>query len=653
MTLPNPRVRSKPAASDLHYLSAAVQFTPDSGDVTASGGDGTPAAPTTFSMLAYSGAPMRAGPFRDPVVIDLSGLDLGAEALPILVDHMPYAEYALGHTTKKVVDGGALHVGGVLSGVGQMKEQVVALAKNGFPWQASVGLSFSRVERVEGGQTVNVNGRSISGPVNVVRASRLREVSFVVLGADDSTQSKVAASAAMGEHMDNEKTSGNADTGTATATGTSPDVIAKINGDIAANWGRISGIQTACKDHPAIAAKAISEGWSAERAELEVLRASRPSVTAPNGIVADNSTGADVLMAAAFLGAGFDPVKEGSIDAKSCDQASKQFKRGVGLAELIFECARLNGYSRRSFRGDEAAMLRAAFSTAEISGILSNLANKALLRSFDAVEAAWREITTIKSVRDFKLTTNYRLNGSMKFEKVTNAGELKHAAATEESFTNQIGTYGKMFSASRQDLINDDLGAITGQAQRLGRGAGLGLNEIFWTAFLNNSGFFTGANIITGAGSALSIDGLAAAEKNFVEQVDADGFFIAARPAILLVPPALSAKAATIYVSTEFRDTTASTKVGTANVFAQKYKPVTSAYVGTLGPAGGSNTAWYLLGDPNDIPVMEVAFLNGNDKPTIEQAEADFNTLGIQMRGYFDFGCSKQDKRGGVKNAGV
>ncbi len=29
--------------------------------------------------------------------------------------------------------------------------------------------------------------------------------------------------------------------------------------------------------------------------------------------------------------------------------------------------------------------------------------------------------------------------------------------------------------------------------------------------------------------------------------------------------------------------------------------------------------------------------------PTIETAEADFNVLGIQMRGYHDFGVAKQD----------
>jgi hypothetical protein len=50
--------------------------------------------------------------------------------------------------------------------------------------------------------------------------------------------------------------------------------------------------------------------------------------------------------------------------------------------------------------------------------------------------------------------------------------------------------------------------------------------------------------------------------------------------------------------------------------------------------------------------VIEVAFLNGQESPTIETAEADFNVLGIQMRGYHDFGCALQDPRGGTKSKG-
>ena len=43
------------------------------------------------------------------------------------------------------------------------------------------------------------------------------------------------------------------------------------------------------------------------------------------------------------------------------------------------------------------------------------------------------------------------------------------------------------------------------------------------------------------------------------------------------------------------------------------------------------------------MPVIEVAFLNGKQQPTVERADADFNTLGIQFRGYFDFGVTKAE----------
>jgi len=40
-------------------------------------------------------------------------------------------------------------------------------------------------------------------------------------------------------------------------------------------------------------------------------------------------------------------------------------------------------------------------------------------------------------------------------------------------------------------------------------------------------------------------------------------------------------------------------------------------------------------------------------EPTVETAEMDFNVLGIQMRGYHDFGVAKQEYRAGVKSEGT
>ena len=47
---------------------------------------------------------------------------------------------------------------------------------------------------------------------------------------------------------------------------------------------------------------------------------------------------------------------------------------------------------------------------------------------------------------------------------------------------------------------------------------------------------------------------------------------------------------------------------------------------------------------PEHPDAMEVAFLQGQETPTIQSAEADFNTLGIQFRGYMAWGCKKAEK---------
>jgi hypothetical protein len=88
------------------------------------------------------------------------------------------------------------------------------------------------------------------------------------------------------------------------------------------------------------------------------------------------------------------------------------------------------------------------------------------------------------------------------------------------------------------------------------------------------------------------------------------------------------------------------------NPYQGRFRAEVSRYLSNSHYTGHSSKAWYLLSDPNDLPVIEVAFLNGQESPTIESAEADFSVLGVQLRGYHDFGCALQDPRGGVKSKG-
>ncbi|MCA9251285.1 MAG: hypothetical protein KDA54_09125, partial [Phycisphaerales bacterium] len=290
----------------------------------------------------------------------------------------------------------------------------------------------------------------------------------------------------------------------------------------------------------------------------------------------------------------------------------------------------------------------------DIGGILSNVANKFLLEGFFSVERVWRNITSVRNVSDFKTVTSYRLIGKDQYEKVAPGGELKHGTLGEETYSNKADTFGLLLSIDRRDLINDDLGAITTVPRKLGRGSGLKINDVFWTTFLANSDFFKVANnnYLSGADTVLGIDGLTQAEVAFLNQVDTDGKPIGVMPQIVLVPTALSAMGTMLHKSLEIRNTTASTKYPIANPHAGKFRVEVSRYLANAQYTGSSDKAWYLLAAPDDLPVIETAFLNGQESPTIETAEADFNVLGVQMRGYHDFGCALQEPRGGIKSKG-
>jgi hypothetical protein len=237
---------------------------------------------------------------------------------------------------------------------------------------------------------------------------------------------------------------------------------------------------------------------------------------------------------------------------------------------------------------------------------------------------------------------------------VAPGGELKHGTLGEEKYTNKADTYGLLLSIDRRDIINDDLGAITTVPRKLGRGSGLKINDVFWSIFLDNASFFTAGanNFLSGSDTALSIDGLTKAEKAFLEQVDPEGKPLGVMPAMLLVPTGLSAMSTMLFRSAEIRDTTSNVKYPVANPHANKFRAEVSRYLSNSQYTGASDKAWYLLAEPADLPVIETAFLNGQESPTIETAEADFNVLGIQMRGYHDFGVALQDARGAIKSKG-
>jgi hypothetical protein len=417
--------------------------------------------------------------------------------VPILYEHG--SREIVGHSTSVDLSAQRIKVNGHVSGVSQAATEVVATAKNGFPWQASIGLKISKAEHVEAGQTVKVNGRNFTGPITVIRAGTLREVSFVSMGADGNTSSSIAATL-KGKTMDD------------VTKVKAPEVVAETKIDAAAELKnlreqfaaeakRVNEINAACVGHTDISAKAIAEGWSVERAEGEVLKAelkklreSRPNVPAGHVKAADLS--ADVLECA-LLQASRHPNVEKQFDDKTLQAAHTQFKGRIGLKQVLVAAATANGYSGSPYLQSDSDIkdcLRAAFSTVGLSGILSNTANKFLVAGYMGVENGWERIASKRSVNDFKAVTTYRLTGAHQLTELPPSGEIEHGTVDELSYTNQAKTYANMIAVTRTTIINDDLSALSAVPMKLGRGAALKRNDLVWTAFMDNSTFFTSGN---------------------------------------------------------------------------------------------------------------------------------------------------------------
>lgn len=379
---------------------------------------------------------------------------------------------------------------------------------------------------------------------------------------------------------------------------------------------------------------------------------------------------AEVLEAAVCMAGGLETVEKQYTD-QTLQTARDQFKNGISLHGVIGHCARQNGwnghdiksnwyqavkYAFRNHGGDEMYAAVTGPSTYSLPNILANIANKFLRIGFENVDQAWSKIAARRNFNDFKTATTAALTGSLLYKKLPPSGEIKHGTIGEVAYTNKADTYAVLLGIDRQSLVNDDLGALTSAGRRLGRGAALALNNQFWTIFLNNSSFFTAGNnnVATGAGTVLSLTSLAQADSLFRMQTDPDGLPLGTMATILLTPPAIRITGLNLMNSTTVvSTTTANQPVPDQNAFVGAYEVVSSPYMQNSTYTGNSSTAWYLLASPNDLPVIEVGFLNGQESPTVETDAAEFNMLGIAMRGYYDFGVALQEFRGGVRMAGA
>lgn len=329
---------------------------------------------------------------------------------------------------------------------------------------------------------------------------------------------------------------------------------------------------------------------------------------------------------------------------------------GYTLAEMARASLEHEGISTHGWA--KMRMLGAAIthSTSDFPNILVDAANKSMLRGYSEAPETWRSIARTGNLSDFKVAHRAGLSEFEDLAQVNEQGEFTYGTLGDRKETIQLATYGKLFSISRQTLIDDDLNAFTEIPRKMGRAASRTVGNVAWNIITSNPLMADGValfdathNNLAGSGAAPSTATLDAGRTAMATQTDSSGSATALniRPAIAFVPVALfGAMSQVINSETEIAGSQNNSR--RPNYVRQMVQTVVSE----ARLDADSTTAWYLCADPNVFDTIEVAFLDGNQNPFMEQ-QMGWSIDGTAWKVRIDVGAAPLEFRTFWKNAGA
>ncbi|MQU22145.1 Clp protease ClpP [Pseudomonas helleri] len=293
--------------------------------------------------------------------------------------------------------------------------------------------------------------------------------------------------------------------------------------------------------------------------------------------------------------------------------------------------------------------------SSDFGNILMAVAHKSLLQGWENADETFHLWTKKGELSDFKPGARVGLGEFPSLREVRPGAEYKHISVSDRAENIQLATYGEIFSITRQAIINDDMSVLKDVPMKMGMAAKATIGDLVYAVLTGLTKMRDGKalfhadrkNLLTGAGSALSIESLSAAKQAMALQkgnVDGKARNLNIRPGFVLTPIALEDKANQIIRSAS---------VPTANVNAGVVNPIQN-FATVIGEArldDASSTNWYLAGKQG-TDTIEVAYLNGVDTPFVDQTEG-FTSDGVSTKVRIDAGVAALDYRGLTSSVGA
>lgn len=529
----------------------------------------------------------------------------------------------------------------------EQSETIFQKVQSGTLQGVSVGYAIYRYEVLEDEDTKSTNGR-FNGPAYVVTDWEPLEISIVSVPADPTvgvgrSAEEIHTSIDTQEdntRMDQEKTLEVQEVkSTPVETGITQEDLQKA---MEQERKRTSEITALFRDFDVEGAdEAIVMGVSVDEARamvMDQLRARNKGVSVTMG-EAESDKFRAAAQDAVLMAAGI-PVADAAPGAQEL--------RGHSMVELARESLQREGLQANF--GDNMELARQAInSTSTFPAIMANLANKSVMVGFNEAETTYQIWAGKGSNRDFKEAARYALSEAGNLELVPEGGQFQQDSLGEASARTKVATYGKLFSLTRQAIINDDLGLFSKIATKYGSAAKRLVNKMVYAQLTgnvkmqDNVALFDAkhGNVAT-TGEALSVKAIAKAITAMRRQKGITGdATLNITPKYLVVPPELEVTAYQIVNSTAAVDGVNS---GVVNPYKGRFVVVADAEL-------TDPDAWYLVADASQHDTIDVTYLNGVETPRLETRQG-FEVDGIEYKVAFDVGVDAIDFRGLYKNAG-
>jgi|GEM_PF-658192 len=437
---------------------------------------------------------------------------------------------------------------------------------------------------------------------------------------------------------------------------------------------RANDIRAVCKRFALseMADELVVSGKTVEEAQRLVLdKLAERHISPVQGSIIMTQDGHDSFRSAAVDGM---LLRSGVVEVAKPVSGADEF-RGKSLLRIAEECLIRAGRKVPSdirklvdlalgMRGSETI----ASDSTDFPLILAAGANKSLLAGYESAPATFPYWALVGSINDFKATKRLKFSNVGKLRLVAEKSKYEETAMSESGETIQLGTYARMWTMSRQGIINDDLGAFTQTLFKFGSQARMLPNDL-GMAVLNANAAMTDGHALfsTDHGNYSHVtaqrldtlaDATAALRAMFIlmakqtamqgaGEVGADGSrYLNLRPKTWLV--AMSDLLIARQVINSTSDVSV-TNAGVQNAFA-------GLGINVVGDqaimTSGTDYKHILFADPRIAPVVEVAFLQGNQAPyfsELDQTNADGSVWLVRL----DCGAAAVDYCGAVEEVGT